>query len=300
MHLSRGAAFLKCRASVQALSVFAIGAMATSSARASDEKQVCVRAVEHAQLVRLDGKLREAREGFMTCARAVCPDAIREDCIRWVTEVDASLPTVVVHAVWADGRDVAGLTVRLDGQLLADAGAGRAVALDPGTHTLRFDAPGAASIETRNVIREGEKNRILHVTLTPSAPAAAGVVPAPTPTPAPNHSPAPVPAAMWHLKPEDERTASSTRRPIPTSAFVVGGFALVGFGGFAYAGLAGTGQLNYLRSTCAPSCNPSLVTSARQEILIGDILGYFALAAAGVTTWLVVTRPEVPADDQAR
>src|ERR1700722_11458901 len=124
--------------------ILAIAVFATSNAHASDEKQVCVRAVEHAQLVRLDGKLREAREGFMTCARPVCPDAIRQDCTRWVAEVDASLPTVVIDAVWANGGDVAGLSVLLDGQPLAAAGAGRAVALDPGTHTFRFEAPGAA------------------------------------------------------------------------------------------------------------------------------------------------------------
>src|SRR6202042_1282141 len=90
------------------------------------------------------------------------------------------------------------------------------------------------------------------------------------------------------------------RRPIPTSAFVVGGFALAGFGGFAVAGIAGTNQLNHLRATCVHSCDPSVVTAARQEILIGDILGYVALAAAGVTTLLVLTRPTVPADDEAR
>jgi hypothetical protein len=105
---------------------------------------------------------------------------------------------------------------------------------------------------------------------------------------------------MWHLKPGEEGAARSTRRPIPTSAFVVGGFALAGFGGFAIAGIAGTNQLNYLRATCAPTCDPSVVTAARQEILIGDILGYVALAAAGVTTLLVLTRPTVPADDETR
>jgi hypothetical protein len=98
----------------------------------------------------------------------------------------------------------------------------------------------------------------------------------------------------------EEGAARSTRRPIPASAFVFGGFALAGFGGFAIAGIAGTNQLNHLRAACSPSCDPSAVTSARQEILIGDILGYVALAAAGVTTWLVLTRPTVPADDPAR
>jgi len=311
MHLRRGASLLKSTSRFQALSLLALAALAiavlaTSNARAADEKQVCVHAVERAQLARLDGKLREAREGFVTCARPVCPDAIRQDCTRWVAEVEASLPTVVVDAVWADGGDVAGLSVVIDGQPVATAGGGRATPLDPGTHTFRFEAPGAAPVETRYIVREGEKNRILHATLAPNAPAPLAGVPAPAPSPvpppapAPTPPPAPIPVLMWHPKSVGERTGSATRRPIPTSAFVVGGFAIAGLGGFAYAGLSGLSQMNNLRATCAPACDPSRVTSARNEIMVGDILGYVALAAAGVTTLLVVTRPAVPVDDPPR
>jgi hypothetical protein len=292
----------RVRASLRGLSTFVLAAAVTSSASGSDEKQACVRAVERAQVERLDGKLRAAREGFMICARAVCPDAIRVDCTRWVAEVDASLPTVVVDAVWADARDVAGLTVTLDGQPLPDAAAGRAVGLDPGPHTFRFEAPGAAPVEVRSVIHEGEKNRILHVKFEPADPAGptAVLAPASAAARAPVLQSAPIPRAIWHLPSEDQQTGPSTRRPIPTSAFVVGGFALAGFAGFGYASLSGLGQLNHLRSTCAPSCDPSLVASARQEILVGDIIGYVSLVAAGVATLLVLTRPTVPAEDPTR
>jgi hypothetical protein len=325
MPLSRDAALVKSRAArLSALVVLAVVANMAVAATAerdaqADEKETCVRAVEHAQVVRLDGKLREARAGFMTCARPVCPDAIREDCIRWVTEVDASLPSVVVDAIWADGRDVAGLTVLLDGQPLAGAAAGRAVTLDPGAHVFRFEVPGAAPVETRYVIKEGEKNRILHVTFAPSAAGTPAVAPAPVFSPAPaaapvsspasaptpgsasaSASPAPAPSvspAMWQLTPDAEPV---TRRPIPISAFVVGGFALVGFGAFAYLGLSGTSQLDSLRATCVHSCSSSDVSSARNEILAGDIVGFVALAATGVATWLVVTRATVPASAQSR
>ena len=275
-------------ARIQRFSAFVLVATIASNARAADEKQVCVRAVERAQIERLDGKLRAARDGFVMCARAVCPDAIRADCTRWVTEVEASLPTIVIDARWADGRDVAGLTVMLDGQLLPDAAGGRAVALDPGAHALRFEAPGAAPVETRSMIREGEKNRILHVTFSPADPLRAPAVPVVAPTLAtpPSASTSP---AIW--RPEVDETARSGKRPIPTSAFVVGGFALLGFAGFAYAGLSGVGQLDHLRATCVHSCNPSDVDSARREILVGDIIGIAALVAAGVTAWLVLTRP---------
>ena len=271
------------------LAACAVVASFASNASASDEKQVCVRAVERAQVDRLDGKLRAAREGFVTCARAVCPDAIRQDCTRWVAEVDASLPTVVIDAAWADGRDVAGLVVTLDGHPLADAASGRAVTLDPGAHAFRFELPGAEPVETRNVIREGEKNRILRVVFRPVTSTASA--PATTAAPPSDTSPAPVVAVPWRSPSAAERGTRATRRLIPTSAFVVGGFALAGFGGFAYAGLSGLGQLDRLRATCAPSCAPSVVHSARNAILVGDILGIEALVAAGVTAWIVLTRP---------
>jgi hypothetical protein len=74
---------------------------------------------------------------------------------------------------------------------------------------------------------------------------------------------------------------------------VFGGVGLVGLGGFAYFSLAGTGRLSSMRSTCEHTCNPADVTSARNEILVGDIVGYVGLAAAGVATWLALTRPDV-------
>ncbi len=293
MHLTRTVRPAKA-VRVSILAALAAGLLTPGGARA-DEKDVCVKAVERAQVARLDGKLRKAREGFVVCARPVCPDALREDCTRWVGEVDASLPSVVFEAVWSDGRDVTGMTVRLDGQILTGADAGRAVPLDPGEHTFRFEVSGAAPIETHNVIREGEKNRILQVTFTPVAPAeaappAAPAVAQPTTTPAP--------AGLWR-DPGSEETAtahpSGSAAPIPVLAWVLGGVGVASFGGFAYLGLSGTGQLNSLRSTCAPTCNPSDVNAARNQILVGDILGLVGLAATGVAAWLVLTRPAAAA-----
>jgi hypothetical protein len=308
MHLTRSASLSKpspaLLSALAPLVALAIGGTMASDARAADEKEACVRAVDHAQVARLDGKLREAREGLMVCARAVCPNAIREDCTRWLAEVDASLPSVVFEAVWADGRDVTGMKVLLDGQPLAGAEGGRAVTLDPGAHTFRFEAAGAAPVETRNVIREGEKNRIIRVSFaapapTAIAPPAIALVPPPAPPPEPSATATSVPSVMWQPVLEDSR-ASSRRGPVPPLAYVFGGGALLGLGGFVYFGLAGTNQLNSLRATCVHDCNPSDVNSARNEILVGDILGFVALAATGVATWLVLTRPHVAGTMVAR
>jgi hypothetical protein len=272
-----------------------LGCTAASVASAADDKDTCVRAVEHAQNARIDGKLREAREGFVICARAVCPAAIREDCTHWVADVDASLPSVVFDAVWGNGGDVTGMTVLLDGAPLAGAEKGRAVAVDPGEHTFRFEVAGAAPIETRNVIHEGEKNRVLHIVFTPSTAATTvPIVPSASPAAAPPQTSAP--PGLWQKPvPERPQVEPSTRSRVPTSVFVFGGVALAGFVSFAYLGLAGTGQLDSLRSTCGHICNPSDVNSARNEILLGDILGLVGLAAAGVATWVFLSRPDAPA-----
>jgi hypothetical protein len=274
--------------------VVLLSAWTAASEASADEKDTCVRAVERAQNARLDGKLREARDGFVTCARAVCPAAIREDCTRWVADVDASLPSVVIDASWVNGGDVTGMTVLLDGAPLAGAEKGRAIAVDPGEHTFRFEAAGAAPVETRNVIHEGEKNRILHVVFGPSTPEPTPTVAGSTPAAAPPRASSP--PGLWQGPvPESAQARPSSRAPISTGVFVFGGFAIAGFVSFAYLGLAGTGQLDSLRSTCGHGCNPSDVTSARNEILLGDILGLVGLAAAGVATWFFLTRPEAPA-----
>jgi hypothetical protein len=287
MHLTRSVGLPSVwRAHVVALALAA--GLLTPAARA-DEKDVCVKAVERAQVARLDGKLRKARDGFVICARPVCPDAIREDCTRWVGEVEASLPSVVFEGVWADGRDVTEMSVRLDGQPLAGADAGRAVPLDPGEHTFHFEVSGAAPVETHNVIREGEKNRILQVTFTPVAAPEAALTPQPAAS-----TTTPAPPGLWRDPGTEDTAHVSASRPIPVLAWVLGGVGLASFGGFAYLGLSGTGKLDSLRSTCAPTCNPSDVTAARNQILVGDILGFVGLAATGVAAWLVLTRPAAP------
>jgi hypothetical protein len=150
--------------------------------------------------------------------------------------------------------------VKVDGRLLPGAETGRALPVDPGEHTFRFEAPGALAVEQHDVMHEGEKNRVLRVTFEPSLAASSATV---------------------------------GRGPVPVPAFVLGGFALVGAGTFAYLGLKGTGDLSSLRSSScgqAGTCSGSAVSSARNDILAGDIVGFVALAAAGVATWLVLTR----------
>src|SRR5687767_4739055 len=87
------------------------GPILTADQARADEKEneVCASAAEEAQGLQREGKLTQAREKLVLCARASCPAFIRKDCTGWLTEVDKSMPSIVVRATDANSRDVAGV-----------------------------------------------------------------------------------------------------------------------------------------------------------------------------------------------
>ena len=201
------------RASGAAAALLALS-MATTSARA-DDKIVCANASENGQKLRDDGKLMKARQEFLVCARDVCPQIIKKDCVDWLQKSEESLPTVVLGAKDSKGQDVVVAHVTFDGAPLADRLDGKAVFVDPGQHTFRFEIPGEKPIEQQLVLHEGEKNRLVSVSLAPAA--------APPPSGGGDNHFTPPP-------PEPEQKKSK----VP--AFVVGGIGLatVAAGGVFY------------------------------------------------------------------
>jgi hypothetical protein len=61
-------------------------------------KAECVRAAEDGQADKIAGKLISARSELIACARDVCPAAVRTSCARWFSDVNASVPSVVLRA----------------------------------------------------------------------------------------------------------------------------------------------------------------------------------------------------------
>ena len=119
--------------------------VATSAARA-DEKVACVTAAESAQQQRSEGKLRDARLSLHLCARDVCPALVRNDCTQWLTEIEASLPTIVLRATGARGQDITDIKVSLDGQALVEKVDGLPIEVDPGPHVLTAVRPGSKPV----------------------------------------------------------------------------------------------------------------------------------------------------------
>jgi hypothetical protein len=231
-----------------------------------EQKQACASAYDAAQQLRMDRKLKAAREKLAFCARSECPPVVRNDCVQWMNEVIAALPSVVVGARDGEGHDLVAVRVTVDGERVAESLDGRALTLDPGVHTFKFERTDAAvTTEEKVVIREGEKNRVLTVTLAPKtaqAPQAAATSPPPIVV-----EPAPEPP---------ERHAS----PLP---WVLGGLGVVAGGVAIGLDVKASLDATNLRNTCAPFCMQSDVDAARLKYDLAWVslgVGVAALAAA--------------------
>lgn len=131
----------------------------------ADTRQECIVASSVAQDLRQANKLVESRVQLLVCAREQCPTVIRRDCAEWLSEVDASLPTIVVSLRDAAGSDVVSARVVLDGAAFLESIDGKARAINPGVHKVRIEVAGTPPVEQELVIREGEKNRQVELRL---------------------------------------------------------------------------------------------------------------------------------------
>ena len=219
----------------------------------------CARAYEGAQENRLEGRLRAASENLLACTQDSCPAFIRHDCARWLDEVQAAQPTVVFVAR-REGRELDAVSVTCNGQRVARRLDGRAIELDPGKQSCRFQASGSAPVTQVLMVLEGQKNRLIEVEL-----------PAGTDTPS------------------DGSRASL--RPAP---LILAGAGVLGVAGFAALGLSGLRAEHHLRDSCAPDCPASDVQSVRVRYRLADVslgIGLLSAAAASYLYWRAPSGP---------
>lgn len=135
-----------------------------AGAQASADVQECLTASEKGQQARAAGKLREARQHFVLCGAETCPSLVRHDCAQWNAELAQSLPSIVFGARDAEGRDLFDVVVTMDGEKLLDKLDGKAVAVDPGKHSFRFEAEGLPPVTEDVLVKEGERARVVNIT----------------------------------------------------------------------------------------------------------------------------------------
>jgi hypothetical protein len=267
-----------------AFAVPALLALAAPSARADDAKKQCTAAYDQAQSLRDAHKLREAREQLRICSQPSCTAFIVKDCTEWLDEVERSLPTVVLSAKDGAGRDLLQVRVSVDGQPLAEVLDGKAVPVDAGPHTFRFEQADGASATQQVLVKEGDKNVGVAAVLSREAPAAVGEAPRAISEPSP--APASEPAALHPDAPQAGRTLG----------WVLGGTGVAGLAAGAVTGVLAITTWNTATKECPThvGCLPQAMhdrdqasgfaTASTVAFVAGGVLG-----AAGAV--LILTAP---------
>jgi hypothetical protein len=219
------------------------------SARGDSQTNACIAAHADGQVLQNNHQLMAARERFLTCSAEGCPNLVRNDCVQFSQQVDASLPSVVLAAVTAGEHDVSGVAVTLDGKPWVSQVDGRMLPLDPGQHRLTFRAPDGRSREYFVVAREGEKARRVVARFD---------------------------TGVALPEPADRTTTSG----VPTASYVFGGVGVLALASFGYFALRG-------RSTqsCAPRCTSEEVDRLHSQYLTADISLAVGLVSLGAATY---------------
>jgi hypothetical protein len=270
----------------------------------------CTSLYKEAQEVHHASRLREAKALFAQCAQPVCATPTRQRCMTEYALLAADVPSIVLAATNETGAVRADVQVTMDGETLAAAPEGRAIPVEPGMHEFAFSTADGEFDKQYLLIMQGQRNRIVSVSLhsqagavkspsasTPAKPLSlAPPMPAPEPasltTPsAPNDTPASKgPAfaadAAVDLAPEPPRDG---RR---TMSYVIGGVGLAG---------VGVGSLMFVWASkdndsldrCSPNCKPSSVDHVHNLYVAGDVALGLGLVAIGTATYLYLVSGSV-------
>jgi len=239
-------------ASLAALAIVLVASAAHADA-------TCISAYEQTQTLRKDGKLVAAKAQAAVCAQTSCPALLTKDCSKWLSELDALIPSVILDPRTAAGGLRADVRVKLDGVALAEKIDGKPLLLEPGAHTFVFEADGAAPVERTLALREGDKNKKITVTLAP---------------------------------PVEVRTEE---RPVPTGVWIFGGVSVVALTASAVLAATALGKKSDL-DACKPRCAPDDVNAMTVRFTMADVALGAGVMAGAAALYLFFTRPTAEAN----
>ena len=241
------------------------------AAATSPALKECARAYESSQEQRGAGAIFSARVELERCLRDDCPAFIRSDCSRWSKELEAQQPTVIFSAK-RGSQALTRVRVSAGAQVLTEHLSDRAVKLDPGEYDFRFEAADGGLVVQHALIQAGNKDRLVQVEFTPSAP-----------TPSATAQPAGAAEATTRTEPAEKHSAAALAagpRVLPWVLLAVGAASFGTGGGLA---VSGHNQELELRETCSPNCTHSQVQPIRTKYLLSDVsfgVGLISLSAA--------------------
>lgn len=246
-----------------ALAVIGSAAPARGAGPAAPDKAACLSAYQDGQILSRRGALAAAREKLLVCASDPCPAVLQPECVQWLADVERRAPSLVVAVRTRRGADVRDARIFVDDRRVQAEGQGRATVVDPGEHAVRVEAPGAPVARARVVAAEGEKERLVTVTVDPPDPARA-------------------------LTAQPERAGA---REVPAITWVAVGTAVAGAATFAIFGALGNHAYGDLEA-CRPTCTDGDVRRTRTLYVVGDTGLAVGIVSAGVAlaSWLLAPR----------
>ncbi len=234
-------------------------------AREARADSSCISAYEQTQTLRKDGKPLASKAQAAICSRESCPALLTKDCTKWLSELEAVIPTVVIDARTPTGAPRSDVRVKVDGAPLAEK-IDKPIALEPGTHTFLVEADGAPAVERTLALKEGEKNKKLTVTLaTPS---------------------------------ESVEAKSTPSRPVPIGVWIFGGASVVALATSAVFAIDGLGKKSDL-DACKPRCAASDVDAMSSSFTLADVALGAGVMAGAAAVYLYLTRPSVDAHESS-
>lgn len=214
----------------------------------------CISAYEQTQTLRKDGKPVAARTQAAICGQSSCPALLTKDCTKWLAELEALVPSVVLDPRTPAGGLRADVRVKVDGVAFAGVIDGKPVPLEPGSHTFTFEAEGGPPAERTLVLKEGEKSRKVTVTVGPAA------------------------------------ETRSEGRPVPLGVWIFGGVSVVALGTSAVFALDALGKKSDL-DQCKPRCAPEDVDAMSARFTMADVALGAGVMAGAAALYLFFTRP---------
>src|SRR5262249_20153183 len=160
----------------------------------------------------------------------------------------------------ARGQELTQVRVSMDGEHLRDRIDGSPSFVDPGMHVFRFEAEGYTIAEMRQMLRKGDRDRILDLALRPRPEEVPFRV-----VPESEQADAAARVAAVDARATDKREVRSpvelslvtpleSRSSPAVGTYVAAGVGVVALSSFVYFGLSASNQASDLRRECKPNC----------------------------------------------
>jgi hypothetical protein len=223
---------MKTRATV-AFFLAAAATFVTSSAHAQDAA-ACRDGYDRSQVARDGGKLLDARRLLQQCSRASCSAFVQKECVGWLSDVEARIPSVSLSAKDGAGADLVDVSVAIDGEEGPRRLDGRTLDVDPGEHTFVFRLADGRTSQQHVLVRERDKGKVVAVTFgVPELPASRSDAPASAAEPPPR-----------------EAKAVDHGVGLRTTGVVVGLAGLAAIGLASYLGVTASGLWSDSQNAC--------------------------------------------------